>query len=302
MKHLKKLMHALFFPPAAVVLACALLSSILLVLAFTVFPPEYPLNYASYLFSAYSLTILCLKTAPVFSKLKALLKRNKYIKRFFEDIPYRLNVSLHASLVINLLYAGMHAFSGLYYHSIWSGTLSAYYIFLAVMRYLLVRHIHKNGLGSSLTAELKRYRLVGLILILMNMALAGVVILALRHNYSFNYAGTLIYVMAIYAFYITVMAVINIIRYRQRQSPAMSAARAVNLTAALVSMLAPETAMIAQFNDQSTSPFFREAMIAFTGGAVCTVVVGMGIFMVVHSSKQLKKLGKDNTQFKSKPE
>ena len=89
-------MHALFFPPAAVVLACALLSSILLVLAFTVFPPEYPLNYASYLFSAYSLTILCLKTAPVFSKLKALLKRNKYIKRFFEDIPYRLNVSLHA--------------------------------------------------------------------------------------------------------------------------------------------------------------------------------------------------------------
>lgn len=82
----------------------------------------------------------------------------------------------------------------------------------------------------------------------------------------------------------------------------MSAARAVNLTAALVSMLALETAMIAQFNDQSTSPFFREAMIAFTGGAVCTVVVGMGIFMVVHSSKQLKKLGKDNTQFKSKPE
>lgn len=302
MKLLKKLMRIIFFPPAAVVLTCALLSSILLVLAFTVFPPEYPLNYAAYLLSAYSLIILCLKISPAFGKLKALLKRNKYIKRFFEDIPYRLNVSLHASLAVNLLYAGMHAFSGFYYHSVWFGTLSAYYIFLAVMRYLLVRHIRKNSLGSSLAAELKRYRLVGLILIMMNMALAGVVILALRYNYGFNYAGTLIYVMALYTFYITVMAVINIIRYRQSQSPAMSAARAINLTAALVSMFSLETAMISQFNDQSTSPMFRQAMIAFTGGIVCAVVVGMGIFMVVHSSKQLKKLEKDNTEFKSEPE
>ena len=50
----------------------------------------------------------------------------------------------------------------------------------------------------------------------------------------------MIYVMAMYAFYVTVMAVINMVRYRKYHSPVMSAAKAVNLAAALVSMLSLE--------------------------------------------------------------
>ena len=31
-------------------------------------------------------------------------------------------------------------------------------------------------------------------------------------------------------------------------------------------------------------------MIASTGGAVCAIVVGMGIYMIVYSTRRLKKL------------
>ena len=70
----------------------------------------------------------------------------------------------------------------------------------------------------------------------------------------------------------------------------MSAAKAVNLAAALVSMLSLETAMLTQFDNGTTSPFFRQSMIASTGGAECAIVVGMGISMIAYSTRRLKKL------------
>ena len=73
----------------------------------------------------------------------------------------------------------------------------------------------------------------------------------------------------------------------------MSAAKAINLAAALVSMLSLETAMLAQFGGGET---FRQLMTASTGGSVCVIVVGMGIYMTDHASKQLKKRQESNNE------
>ena len=112
-------------------------------------------------------------------------------------------------------------------------------------------------------------------------------------KWELPYAGSLIYAMALYTFYVTIMAVVNLVRYRKYQSPAMSAAKAINLAAALVSMLSLETAMLAQFGGGET---FRQLMTASTGGSVCVIVVGMGVYMTVHASKQLKKLQESNNE------
>ena len=84
-----------------------------------------------------------------------------------------------------------------------------------------------------------------------DVALAGVVILVVHQNGSFHYAGSLIYAMALYTFYVTIMAVVNLVRYRKYQSPAMSAAKAINLAAALVSMLSPSTPANSSKNDRN---------------------------------------------------
>ena len=73
-------------------------------------------------------------------------------------------------------------------------------------------------------------------------------------------------VVALYTFYTTIMAVVNLVRDRKSGSPVRAAARGVNLAAALVSMLSLETAMLTQFNDGSKGAFFRRAMIGSTGG------------------------------------
>ena len=99
--------------------------------------------------------------------------------------------------------------------------------------------------------------------------------------------------VALYTFYTTIMAVVNLVRDRKSGSPVMAAARGVNLAAALVSMLSLETAMLAQFGGGET---FRQLMTASTGGSVCVIVVGMGVYMTVHASKQLKKRQESNNE------
>lgn len=125
---------------------------------------------------------------------------------------------------------------------------------------------------------------------LMNAALSGVVVLVVRENEGFRYAGDLIYVMAMYAFYNVITAVMNVVKYRKYRSPAMSAAKVISLAAALVCMLSLETAMLAQFDNGQNPETFRRVMTGSTGGCVCLIVLLIAICMVVRSTKQLRNL------------
>lgn len=69
-----------------------------------------------------------------------------------------------------------------------------------------------------------------------SLALSGVATQIVRDGYGSDYPGMLIYVAAMYAFYSLTIAVVNTVRYRKFQSPVLSAAKAVNLTTALVSI------------------------------------------------------------------
>ena len=69
----------------------------------------------------------------------------------------------------------------------------------------------------------------------------------------------------------------------------ISAAKVINFTAALVSMLSLETAMLAQFGG-AEEVMFRRIMTGATGGVVCAAVLGAAIFMIVQATKQLKRM------------
>ena len=101
--------------------------------------------------------------------------------------------------------------------------------------------------------------------------------------------------MALYAFYAVILAIINVVKTRRHNSPILSAAKAMNLVAAMVSILSLETAMLAQFGGND-DPMFRKAMTAATGGGVCTIVIGMASYMIWRANKNLKKLDFNHSQ------
>lgn len=291
MEDFKRILYRILFPGPVVVILSVPIAAALLICTFVYGEEESTIAYASYAISAYSLIIVCAYIVRLpKGGFRAALHRNPHIYRYLTDIPFKTHISLYLSLGVNMLFAAMKFFFGIWYRSVWFGTLAVYYTMLAVMRFLLLRHVNRAGIGSDLVSELKQYRLCGVILLLMNVALSGVVVLVVRKNEGFHYAGYLIYVVAMYAFYNIISAVRDVIKYREYKSPVMSAAKAIKLAAALVSMLSLETAMLMQFNSRENPEVFRQIMTGATGGAVCVIVFVMAVYMIIKSTGQIKNM------------
>lgn len=294
MERLKKLLQKLLFPGLAVVLISVPIAAALLAYTF-LYENEYsPIAYVSYVVSAYSLTIVCayiIKTPK--PDVKGALHRNQHIHRYLTDLSFKTHVSLYLSLGINLLFVAMKLFYGVRYRSVWYGTLGVYYIMLAVMRFLLLRHANRSGIGKDPVSEWKHYRWCGIMLLLMNIALLGVVVLVVLDNEGFSYEGYLIYVVAMYDFYNITIAVRDIFKFRNHKSAVISATRSIKLTAALVSMLSLETAMLAQFGE-GDNPQGWQIMTGLTGGSVCLIVFIMAVYMIVRSEKQIRNSKSEN--------
>lgn len=292
----REVLRKLLFPRGWVVLLCAAIAAGGLVYVFAGNGQESWIAYPIYAISFYALTVLCALLWKNFRHPKAVadkaLNRLPLLRRYFTDKSFGMQVSLYRSLGLNVFYAALKLGFGIYYRSVWFGTLAVYYFLLAVVRFCLVRYARKREFGAELVPEWKRYGLCGVVLLLLNLVMGGEVILMVCRNEGFHYAGYLIYVMAMYAFYCVTMAVRNVIVYRKFRSPVMSAAKALQLAAALVSMLALETAMLEQFGGNDGESF-RTIMTGCTGGGVCLAILGMAIYMIQKSKLEIQKLEKE---------
>lgn len=248
--------------------------------------------YLIYVFSAYILTLVCVRIVKTAGHTKqnidTVMDKVPVVRRYFNDVSFNMHISLYCSLGFNVLYAVIKSGFSIYYRSVWFGMLSGYYFFLAVMRFVLLRYFGKSEFGKDLTAEWKRYHLCGVLLLLMNLALTGVVIMVVQKNEGFHYPGMLIYIMAMYAFYNITVAIINVVKYSRYRSPVMSAAKVLHLAVALVSMLALETAMLAQFGENNSAQF-RKIMTGSTGVCVCAMILTIAVYMIYHSAKELRE-------------
>lgn len=294
-KILKAIKKLCFLPPGLTVLI-TVPSFALLIWVFADASAPQAVCYAAYALSAYALVITCTGVFRLTKWIRFGMKENPFVKRvkevsfvdrYVKESAFRAEVSLYPGLIINLLYAGLKLFSGIRYRSAWFGTLAVYYILLAVMRFSLLHHVRKKETGEeNRIRELYRCRMCGIVLMVLDWALAGMTVLVVRKNSGFTYPGVLIYLMAMYTFYAVITAVRNVIRFRKYGSPVLSAAKVINLTAALVSMLSLETAMLTQFGAAGDAAFCRR-MTAITGTAVCLIVLGMALAMMIRTTVQL---------------
>ncbi|MBO5198173.1 MAG: hypothetical protein J6B85_06600 [Lachnospiraceae bacterium] len=292
MKDWKKIGKRLLFPPVWLMIILAVISTATLVAVFMKGLDTSPIAYAIYVLAFYTLTVICIACALVlpgyYRGIKQKIYDNEFGNKYMTDAAYRTHFNLYISFGINLLYVAVNLFTGIWFWSVWSITLAAYYIILAVMRFLMLRFVGRVGIGKDREKELKQSRLCGIILMTVNLALSGVVVLVIVQNKGFEYHGILIYVMAMYTFYVTVNSIINLFKYRKYNSPVMSTTKSINLAAALVSMLSLETAMLSQFGGENATPHFDQIMVGATGAGVCAIVLTMSIYTIVHTNKELK--------------
>lgn len=209
------------------------------------------------------------------------------------DQAFRTKISLYLSLGVSLVYVGINVWSWHLGRSWWFVVLAVYYAIMAFMRFLLVRYVRLNALGTSILKEWKWSRVCACVLLLVNLTLSGAVLMILFQNRGYDYPGVLIYVMALYTFYATVHAIVDIVQYRALGSPIMSTAKIVSLCAALVSMLNLETAMFHQFGADMAEKDQR-IMIAATGAGISAVVVTLSLLLIVRATKEIRRTKMEN--------
>ena len=294
MERFKKILHSMLFPHPLLLILLVFLSAAALVFVFAIDKSEGVANYAAYLLSFYTLTALCCRIPDIISGVRVLRERNPLLRRFTNDARFRLKVTLHASLTVNTAYALFQLGQGLYYRSRWFFALAVYYALLTVMRYFLLRDLKQLTPGRDYHDELRRYRFCGIALAAMTPALLVIVAFIIWQNRGFSYHSITTIAMAAYTFSAFAVATVNIIKYRKYNSPLLSAAKAVSMTTASVSMLSLETAMLSAFGTESDA-LFRRLITGISGLAVCLFVLGMTVYMIRRSAKEIKKEIKEPT-------
>ena len=288
----KKIGKKLLFPPIWLTVILVIASAAALVFIFVKGMEETIPAYIVYVLAFYTLsvvTVFCVIVLPKqYSTLKQKVYANPLGNRFLTDRVFRANVSLSVSFSISMLYVSINLWSWYMLKSYWFMVLAAYYVIMAVMRFLLVRYVRTQKIGTSILGEWKRSRICAYILLLINLSLSGAVLMILYQHRGYDYPGVMIYVMALYTFYALTMSIVDIVKYRKLGSPVMSTAKIVSLSAALVSMLNLETAMFAQFGGDLSAEHQR-IFIILTGAGVSVTVVTLSIILIVRATKEIRR-------------
>ena len=287
-KDYKTILEKILYPKWYLVLTFVVVATLGLVWCFSKGLDETALAYFLYAFSFYSLVVACLGLVKLWKKcIWPFIDSVPFFHRMIFDVKYRALFFTKFSLTVNILYGLLQIGMGIYYKSLWFGTLGFYYLLLLNVRGALVRGIKPETVGKDLNTEYKKYRSCGFFLLFMNIIISGIIIMIFDDGQTFEYPGTLIYAMAAYAFYAVGLAIYGMISYRKYKSPLLSATRAVNLACGLLSMLSLETAMLHQFGSADGARFFA-VMIGISGFGFTIAYTIIGIYMIVNATRNLK--------------
>lgn len=241
--------------------------------------------YIAYLLSAYALVIFVVwfYKACKFSN-DFIKNRSKLYKMYHSHFKTVTKVSIVVSLILNLIYGILKLTFGIYYQSEWFITFAVYYLLLWLMRFSLIFSIKKEEFGSNLAKEYRKLKHTGIILLLLDIVLTGMIILIIHQNQTVVYPGYLIYLVALYDFILIISAFINLWKYGKKKSPILIASKCINVTVAMISMLSLEVAMIYQFGSDDTN--FKLVMTSCTGFGIALINSLMAILMIRKSIRK----------------
>jgi len=286
----KKIVHYILFPHYVFLLLLLPASVVLLVHSMAFVGTSSVIAYISYFVSAYTLIIWCVRIPMIIRLVRSVKENNRFAVKWFNDVQFRINLSLYGSVIWNLIYAVFQLVLGIYHSTFWFISLSAYYFCLCVIRFYFVNYTRKYKPGEKMLVELKKYRLCGIIFLLMNLALSLMIFFMVYWGRTFNHHEITAIAMAAFTFSSLTIAIVNVVKYRKYNSPIYSATKIVSLAAACVSMLTLESTMFTAFGDGTMSLLGQRIMLGTSGGAVSVLIIVMSVYMIRQSNKRIKKI------------
>ena len=301
----KDFLRKLLNPPVRVIIISDIVVAGMLIFALGF--PEYAgwFAYIAYLVSAFALAVTVIGIGRLFRYIRSLIAqdrfppyrwlnrlmhKNGFTARYFDDKDFRAEVSLYAGLAINLLYGVFKIATGIFYGSAWLWSMGIYFFAIGGIRFMLMRNLGRKSFSQDEKAvklhEYRTYRRCGIMMLFMNITVAGLEIQMIWQNKANEYSRAVVVITACYTFYSFMLALVNMISFRNRDNAILSAAKDLTFSGAVMSVMTLQTSMLYAFNEKGDD--YRQLFNSITGGFVIAIVVGISVYMIIRGTKKIR--------------
>ncbi|MBR5088166.1 MAG: hypothetical protein IK093_01920 [Ruminiclostridium sp.] len=301
----KEVFRKILNPPAWVIIVSDIVVTGMLIFALGFPEAAGWFAYVAYLVSAFALVVTIIGVGrlfryikmliaqdrfPPFRWLKRLMHTNGFTARYFDDKDFRAEVSLYTGLAINMLYGVFKGATGVLYASPWLWSMGIYFFAVGGIRFMLMRSLGRKNFSQDEKAvklhEYRTYRRCGIMMLFMNITVAGLAIQMIWQNKANEYSRVVVIITACYTFYSFILALVNVVSFRTRDNAILSAAKDLTFSGAVMSMLTLQTSMLYAFNEKGDD--YRRLFNSITGGFVITIVVGISVYMIIRGTRKIK--------------
>lgn len=163
-----------------------------------------------------------------------------------KDYSIRTAVFSALSGLSNLVFLAFNTVIGFVYNSIWNKSISLYYLLLFVIRSIIILHLKIRRKSDKSV-----YLFTHILLLVMNLSLIVPIIIMVEGQRSYSYGLKPAIAFATYTTYRVTMAVINAIKSKKESNVFIHELRIINFTAAIVSILTLQNALIMAIDGMS---------------------------------------------------
>lgn len=221
----------------------------------------------------------------LFNKIK-----NPKLRKLLTDMPLRTRVFFVISILGTLAFALFNGVAGVVYKSLWYGSLAAYYIFLILLKLLLIVFAKRVAMKYShdpqkLEKEQWRIYLInGALLLVLDLALTAATVQMATTQKPVQTHMIMAIATAAYAFFRIISATVKSIRNRKTSDIMLQVICNISLVAAIVSMLALTSTMISTFGTFES----MRTMLACVSVGVSVAIISLSVFMIVKGAFKMK--------------
>lgn len=241
-------------------------------------------SYPIYCLAAYALTVLVIAAPKMVKWIRHTAHTNQLIKPLVEDENKRFLLDLFREQIINFLYGGFKVVSGFLIGSWWTWADGLYNFVQGVIQ-LLQLALHRKHL--PIEKQWKSYRFCGYLIVVVHLTMTGLVFMMIHQDQAEEYPGFMIFAIAAFTFYKLITAFWEVAKDRKHASPVDSSVYLLDLTQALFSLFSLQVALIHAFDDGSLNVGLMNSM---TGGIVCLLVLGTGVYMIRRANREIKTM------------
>lgn len=227
------------------------------------------------------------------NKISKVTEKNKFVYRLVYDTHFKMMLSLVVSIIFTIFFVAYNTFAGIYYKSIWNGSISVYYLLLLGIRCVILLNEHKISEQNFLhkKAEISRAKIFkseGLMLLLCDIALVVPVTLLVLFMKDVNMPVWVAIANAAYTFYKVIGCIISFAKSRKNNIVTVRGVKNLNLTDAMVSLLSLENIMIITFSESRENSMF--ILIAVSAFIIMVLSTAIAIMTYIRGKRMVYKL------------